>query len=41
MERHKIILLMLRNMELQCWTTVNFEIQYFFNEEAEGVLTDR
>ena len=40
MKRHKIILPMLRNGELQFWTAVNFEIKYFLNEETEGVLTD-
>ena len=30
---------MLRNRELQFWTTVNFEVEYFLNEETEGVLT--
>ena len=28
---------MLRNRELQFWTTVNFEIEYFLKEETEGV----
>ena len=40
MKRHKTILPMLRNRELQFRTTVNFEIEYFLNEETEGVLTD-
>ena len=40
MKRHKIILLMLRNRDLQFWTTVNFEIEYFLNEETESVLGD-
>ena len=31
---------MLRNRELQLWTTVNFEVEYFLNEGTEGVLTD-
>ena len=31
---------MLRNRELQFWTTVNFEVEYFLNGETEGVLTD-
>ena len=31
---------MLRSRELQFWTTVNFEIEYFLNEETEGALTD-
>ena len=22
------------------WTTVNFEFEYFFNEDTDGVLTD-
>ena len=41
MKRHKIILPMLRNRELRFWTTVDFEIKYFLNEETVGVLTDR
>ena len=40
MKRHKIIFPMLRNRELKFWTTVNFEIEYFLNEETEGILTD-
>ena len=40
MKRHKFILPMLRNRDLQFWTTVNFEIEYFLNEKTEGVLTD-
>ena len=40
MKRHKIILLMLRNGELKFWTPVNFEVEYFLNEETEGVLSD-
>ena len=40
MKRHKTILHMLRNRELQFRITVNFEIEYFLNEETEGVLTD-
>ena len=40
MKRHKIVLPMLRNRKLQFWTTVNFEIEYFLNEETEGALTD-
>ena len=31
---------MLRNGELKFWTSVNFEVEYFLNEETEGVLTD-
>ena len=40
MKRHKIKLPMLRNEELKFWTTVNFEVEYFLNEETECVLTD-
>ena len=40
MKCHKILLLMLRNGALKFWTTVNFEVEYFLNEETEGVLTD-
>ena len=40
MKRHKIKLPMLRNGELKCSTPVNFEVEYFLNEETEGVLTD-
>ena len=40
MTRHKILLPMLRNGELKFWTTVNFKVEYFLNEETEGVLTD-
>ena len=40
MKRHKFIFPMLRNSGLQFLTTVNFEIEYFLNEETEGVLTD-
>ena len=31
---------MLRNWDLPFWTPVNFEVEYFINEETEGVLTD-
>ena len=31
---------MLRNGELKFWTPVNFEVEYFLNEETESVLTD-
>ena len=31
---------MLRNRDLSFWTPVNFEVEYFLNEETEGVLTD-
>ena len=40
MKRHKSIGPMLRNGELKFWTPVNFEVEYFLNEETEGVLTD-
>ena len=40
MKRHKLIGPMLRNGELQFWTPVNFEVEYFLNEETEGDLTD-
>ena len=31
---------MLRNLDLPFWTPVNFEVEYFINEETEDVLTD-
>ena len=40
MKRHKSIGSMLRNGEPKFWTPVNFEVEYFLNEETEGVLTD-
>ena len=42
MKRHKSIgpTRMLRNEELKLWTPVNLEVEYFINEETEGVLTD-
>ena len=40
MIRHKIKLPMSRNRELQFWTIVSFEIQYFLNEETGSVLTN-
>ena len=40
MTRHKSIGPMLRNGELKFWSPVNFEVEYFLNEETEGVLTD-
>ena len=40
MKRHNSIGPMLRNGELKFWTPVNFEVEYFLNEETEGVLTD-
>ena len=39
MKRHKSISHMLRNRDLSFWTPVNFEVEYFLNEETEGVLT--
>ena len=51
MKRHKSTSPMLRNWDLSFWTPVNnveyynnvacqFEVEYFINEETEGVLTD-
>ena len=40
MKRRKVKLPMLMNGELKFWTTVNFKVEYFLNEETEGVLTD-
>ena len=40
MKRHKSMGPMIRNGELKFWTPVNFEVEYFLNEETEGVLTD-
>ena len=40
MKRHKSIGPMLRSGEPKFWTPVNFEVEYFLNEETEGVLTD-
>ena len=40
MKRHKSISPMLRNRDLSFWTPVNFEVEYFLNEETEVVLTD-
>ena len=40
MKRHKSRSPMLRNGELKFWTLVNFEVEYFLNEETDGVLTD-
>ena len=39
MKRHKSIGSMLRNGEPKFWTPVNFEVEYFLNEETESVLT--
>ena len=40
MKRHKSTSSMLRNCDLSFSTHVNFEVEYFINEENEGVLTD-
>ena len=40
MKRHKSISPMLRNRDLSFWAPVNFEVEYFLNEETEGVLTE-
>ena len=40
MKRHKSIGPMILNGELKFWTPVNFEVEYFLNEETEGILTD-
>ena len=40
MKRHKSISTILRNRDLSFWTPVNFEVEYFLNEETEGVLID-
>ena len=41
MKRHyKSTSPMLRNWDLSFWTAVNFEVEYFINEETEDVLTD-
>ena len=40
MKRHKSASPMLRNWDLSFWTPVNIEVEYFINEETEGVLTD-
>ena len=40
MKHHKSMGPLLRNGELKFWTPVNFEVEYFLNEETEGVLTD-
>ena len=31
---------MLRNRDLSFWTPVNFGVEYFLNEETDGVLTE-
>ena len=40
MKRHKSIGPVLKYGELKFWTPVNFEVEYFLNEETEGVLTN-
>ena len=40
MKRHKSTSPMFRNWGFSFWTPVNFEVEYFINEEPEGVLTD-
>ena len=40
MKRHKSISPMLWNRDLSFRTPVNFEVEYFLNEETEGVLTE-
>ena len=40
MKRQKSTSPMLRNWDLSFWTPVNFEVEYFINEETEGVLTE-
>ena len=38
MKRHTSISPMLRSRDLSFWTPVNFEVEYFLNEETECVL---
>ena len=38
MKGHKSIGPMLRNGELKFWTPINSEVEYFLNEETEGVF---
>ena len=40
MKHQKSMSPMLKNGDSKFWTPVNFEVEYFFNEETEGVLTD-
>ena len=40
MKRHKSISPMLRNRDISFWTPANFEVEYFLNDETEGVLTE-
>ena len=38
MKRHKSISTILRNRDLSFWTPVNFEVEYFLNEETKGAI---
>ena len=40
MKRHKFTSPIGTNRDLSFWAPVNFEVEYFLNEETEGVLTD-
>ena len=40
MKRHKSSSPIGIGTYLSFWTPVNFEVEYFINEETEGVLTD-
>ena len=40
MKRHKMMSPMIRNRDSKFWTPINFEVEYFLNEETEGVFTD-
>ena len=40
MKRHKFTSPIGTNWDLSFWTPVNFEVEYFFNKETEGGLTD-
>ena len=40
MKRHKFTSPIGTNWDLSFWTPVNFEVEYFINDETEGVLTD-
>ena len=39
MKRHKFTSPIGTNWDLYFWTPVNFEVEYFINEETEGALT--
>ena len=39
-KRHKFTNPIGTNWDLKFWTPVNFEVEYFINEETEGALTD-